>query len=262
MKERIVLLTGASSGIGAEMARQLHERGDIPILVARSGDALNSLQAELPNSDIHVCDVRENQQIQETVAQVSTCFGRIDALINNAGYGQFGLPLEISLTDYRGMMETNYLGAVQMSLAVLPLMLRRQRGVILNIASFAGLTGVPNLAGYAASKAALLSFTHSLALAYEPTIGIGALCPGPVQTPFFGDRPLEEQFPPLVAQQALTAEQVATEAIKLLDDPQIKVIPRTLNWAHRLSRWAPRLSRRITGQLYQSILRKREQSWT
>jgi short-subunit dehydrogenase len=258
MKQRIVLLTGASSGIGVEIARQLHRQGDIPILVARNRDALNSLRAELTDSVSYVCDVRDNQQIQDMVAQVITRFGQIDVLINNAGYGHFGLPLEIPLEDYRGMMETNYLGAVQMSLAVLPTMLSQQQGVILNIASYAALTGVPNLAGYAASKAALLSFTHSLALAYEPTIGIGALCPGPVQTPFFGDRSLEEQFPPLIAQQSLTAEQVAAEAINLLGHPQIKVIPRTLDWVHRCSRWAPRLSRRITGQLYQSFLQKKE----
>lgn len=262
MKQRIVLLTGASSGIGAEIARQLHNRGDRPILLARNHDALICLQAELTDAVIYVCDVRDNQRIQETVAQVLTRFGRIDALINNAGYGQFGLPLEVPLDEYRGMMETNYLGAVQMSLAVLPTMLNQQQGVILNIASFAGLTGVPNLAGYAASKAALLSFTHSLALAYEPAIRVGALCPGPVQTPFFGNRSLEEQFPPLVAQQVLTAEEVATEAVNLLNNPQIKVIPRTLDWAHRCSRWAPHLSHRITGQLYQSFLRNKEQSWT
>ena len=92
------------------------------------------------------------------------------------------------------MMETNYLGTVQLTQAVLPWMLQQGSGKIINIASVAALTGTPNLAAYCASKFALLGFSEALQLEFSPQIQVGVLCPGPVQTPFFREKILLHFF--------------------------------------------------------------------
>ena len=195
MQPRIVLVTGASSGIGEKIARLLVRRGDFPILVARRSEALQRLIRELGTGAAYPCDVTDGDSVRELVEQVKQTWERIDVLINNAGYGLFGGALEIPMSDYEGMIQTNYLGTVRLTRAVIPLMLEAGGGRIVNIASVAGLTGSPNLAAYCASKYALLGFSESLDLEFAPTIRVGVLCPGPVQTPFFRGKILPGSFP-------------------------------------------------------------------
>lgn len=257
MTKPIVLITGASSGIGEAIAKQLVPQGYFPILAARNLQALARIKQELGECAIFPCDVTKNHDVTQLVDQVVQQFGRIDILINSAGYGQFGGALDISLEDYQGMMETNYLGAVRMIHAVLPHMLRQGGGRIINIASLAGLIGIPNLAGYSASKFALLGFSESLRLEYSPMIQIGVLCPGPVLTPFFGNTPPSHHFPPLIARQMLDAQTVARYAMQLIEHPRDRmVIPHKLKWALRLRHLLPGFTFWATQFMYSRLMGK------
>ncbi|MFD1395115.1 SDR family NAD(P)-dependent oxidoreductase [Kroppenstedtia eburnea] len=247
---RIVLITGASSGIGKEIARELVARGDYPLLVARNERSLRHLREELGTGDWFPCDVTRQEEVENLAAEVIRRHPQVDVLINSAGFGRFGGALQIPLSDYQAMMETNYLGAVRMTLTLLPHMLERGGGRVVNIASVAGLSGSPNLAPYVASKFALVGFSESLHLEYAPVIQVGVLCPGPVQTPFFGAEDPSGYFPPPIARRLLDANTVARHALQLIDRPRVKVIPRSLSWAMRLRRWAPRLFLQMNRQLY------------
>lgn len=254
MNREIVLLTGASSGIGKEIAHQLvKEKRYFPLLVARNMDKLQELKNELKECDIFSCDVTNPEQVKNLVEQVVSEYGGIDVLMNNAGYGQFGGALDIPISDYIGIMDTNYLGAVRLIHAFLPYMLKAGNGKIINIASVAGLTGIPNLAAYCASKFALVGFSEALRLEYAPRIQVGVLCPGPVQTPFFrGDDP-RDLFPAPIARQILDVQTVAQHAVQLINRPRVKVIPRGLRWSMQFRRLVPRFYLRITKKLYDSL---------
>lgn len=256
MSKRIVLLTGASSGIGREIARLLVAKGDFPLLVARNKDALKEIIEELGRGAAFSCNVTEDDQVEHLVNEVIRRWGRVDVLINNAGFGQFGGALELPIATYEKMIQTNFLGAVRFTHALLPHMLQQGTGRIVNIASTAGLTGVPNLAAYVASKFALIGFSESIHLEYAPQIQVGILCPGPVNTPFFAGENPARLFPPLIARKIISPQTAARHAVRLIDRPRCKVIPFSLAFGMRLRHLLPSLYLRITKMIYDQHFEK------
>jgi uncharacterized protein len=256
LNPRIILITGASSGIGREMVRQLIQKGDYPLLVARDRNMLQKIKNESSHCEIFPCDITQPEQVKQLVDEVIHQFGRVDVLVNNAGYGRFGGSLDLPLTDYSGMMNTNYLGAVHLTHTLLPYMLVQGHGRIINISSIAGLTGIPNLAAYCASKFALIGFSEALHLEYYPMIQVGVLCPGPVQTPFFQDTDPSNHFPAPIYRQLIDVQTVARHAIQLIKRPRIKVIPRSLSWAIKVRRLAPAFYLWATKKMYDSFKKK------
>ncbi|GGE19378.1 oxidoreductase [Marinithermofilum abyssi] len=250
MNDRIVLITGASSGIGKEIARIVAARGHTPLLVARNRKPLAALQRELGRGECFSCDVTSQEDVKDLVEEVIQRYGKVDVLMNNAGYGCFGGALDVPIHEVEGMAETNYLGTVRIILAFLPHMLQQGEGRIVNIASVAGLTGIPNLAAYSASKFALMGFSESLRLEYSPRIQVGVLCPGPVQTPFFRGEDPARLFPGPIARQLLDVKTVAEEAVRLIDRPRVKVIPWSLRWAIRIRNMAPGVYFWATKRMY------------
>ncbi|PTM59169.1 SDR family NAD(P)-dependent oxidoreductase [Desmospora activa] len=256
MSQRNILITGASSGIGAEIARQLVQKGDFPLLVARDEAKLQQLRQDLGCGAAFTCDVTCTEEVNRLADCIYQRYGGVDVLINNAGYGKFGGSMEVSTTDYVGMIETNYLGAVRMTRALLPQLLQRN-GKIINIASIAGLTGIPNLAAYCASKFALIGYSESLQLEFAPRIQVGVLCPGPVQTPFFQGEDPASCFPPLILGRLLDTETVARHAVRLMERPRIKIIPAGMRWAMHLRHFSPQLYRWVLKRMYDSFAQKR-----
>jgi uncharacterized protein len=257
MDRRIVLVTGASRGIGREIAKLLAQKKDFPILVGRNKSSLETLKNELKVGEWFTCDVTCDQQVKQLVEQVIHRFGKIDVLINNAGFGVFGRFLEVPLEAYKQMMDTNYLGAVRLTYEVIPHMLQQGYGRIINIASIAGIIGVPNLAAYSASKFALIGFSEAIHLEYSPVIQVGVLCPGPVQTPFFGGKDPLELFPRLIARQLLDSRTVARYAVHLIDHPQFLVIPPTIRWAIRVGKLFPKFHSWSIKRLYNPLIRQK-----
>jgi uncharacterized protein len=186
---KVAIVTGASSGIGKAIALHLASNNYNVVLVARKKDKLHEVEQELAKYKVKAlvreCDVTKVVQVHDTVQHTIKTFGRIDVLVNCAGYGVYG-PLEtMRLEDINGQMVTNYFGSVLLikeSLAKL----KESKGVIVNIASMAGLNGLPNMAAYSASKHAIIGLSEALRHELEETgVAVCVVAPGKVKTPIF-----------------------------------------------------------------------------
>src|SRR5213593_4845417 len=166
------IVTGASSGIGAQLARDLAARGMRVALLARRADRLAALADEIRRGGGEAmavpCDVAERASIEGAVASVLERFGRVDLLVNDAGYGRHVLFKDHDAADIERMMRTNYLGVVWATKAVLPAMRARRRGWIVNISSVAGKLGQPDEAAYSASKFAVTGLSEGLSYELAP----------------------------------------------------------------------------------------------
>lgn len=153
--DKVVLITGASSGIGAATARAVHARGAVPVLAARRGDLLGALADELPGSLPVVVDVTTPDGPAAMVAAALAAFGRLDVLVDNAGQG-LHLPLEeVAPEDFRAVLELNVVAALAAMQAVMPSMRAQGAGAIVNISSGTSRRTIPGLGAYAATKSAL-----------------------------------------------------------------------------------------------------------
>lgn len=189
--EHWALITGASSGIGAEFARQLASRGMHLILTARRENLLTELAAELHTQhgtqvDIIPLDISEADAPAKLFAEIEARGRTIELLVNNAG---FGYVATIETTDVQRIVEmvrVNIAALTELSYRVLPGMMERGHGGIINVASVAAFQPVAYMGVYAASKAYVLHFTEALwAEAREKGVTVLALCPGPTRTDFF-----------------------------------------------------------------------------
>jgi short-subunit dehydrogenase len=187
LQGKVVLITGASSGIGALVARLLSQCGAIPVLTARSHAKLLEVSATIHGEHaVYVMDVTSEEQIREVVSQVQQRYGKIDVLLNNAGYGEFVPFSEATLSHFEQMMDVNYMGTVRCTHAVLPYMLQSGTGHIVNVASIAGKLATAKSTGYSATKHAVLGLTNALRQELRHTgIKVSAVNPGPIDTPFF-----------------------------------------------------------------------------
>jgi NAD(P)-dependent dehydrogenase (short-subunit alcohol dehydrogenase family) len=183
MPARVVLITGASSGIGAASAELLARRG---FLVYGSSRSPNFQPKQYRSLQL---DVRDDQSVQSAVSQIVKEAGTIDALINNAGCGLAGAVEDTTPEEALRQMDVNFMGAFRVARAVLPVMRQRRSGVIVNVSSLGGLFGLPFQSFYSASKFALEGFTESLRHEVKPFgIRVVLLEPGDVQTGFTGSR--------------------------------------------------------------------------
>ncbi|XP_029900466.1 dehydrogenase/reductase SDR family member 7 [Myripristis murdjan] len=192
LKGLVVWVTGASSGIGEELAYQLAGCGCRLILSARRVDELDRVKrcclerSNLQDQDILVLplDLLERTSHEAKMKTALQHFGNIDILINNGGRTQRSLCLETSLDVYQALMELNFLGTASLTKQVLPHMTQRGTGSVVTVSSVAGLAGAPLATGYCASKHALQGFFNALRteLTDYPHILISTVCPGPVQS--------------------------------------------------------------------------------
>ena len=184
------LITGASSGIGAEIARELAGRGYGVTLVARRADRLSDLADELRErngirAEVLACDVTDPTARHELLERVADTGLQTDVLVNNAGFGTAGAFTELDADREVQMVRTNVEAVVALTHGVAAGMVERGRGAILHVASSAGFQPLPRQATYAASKAFVLSFSEALSSELgESGITVTALCPGPVRSEF------------------------------------------------------------------------------
>lgn len=187
--QKVVVVTGASSGIGADLARQLALLKTRLVLASRSEEKLASLQEELKGkgSEILICptDVRELSQVKSLISQTEKKFGTIDILINNAGVGHFGPLDQADPNQIRAVMETTFWGAVYACLSAIPIMKAKGQGSIVNITSTAGFHGFPDIAVYSSSKAALHTLSEALRIEMAPSgIQVVEIQPGVIDNEF------------------------------------------------------------------------------
>lgn len=188
LRDRVVIVTGASSGFGALIARMAAQAGARLVLVARSAGRLEQLAAELGGPEralVVPTDVTDTAAVQRMVAQTLGHYGRIDVLVNNAGYGVFDPVAKLPLDAIEGMLDVNFLGAVRCTQAVLPHMQARRSGQVIMIASIAGLLPFLNMGGYCASKFAALGYFQTLQVELRGSgVRCAVICPGPSKTEF------------------------------------------------------------------------------
>lgn len=184
--DKVIWITGASAGIGAELARQLDKQGARLVLSARNEERLNELKSSLTRASEHLVlplDLANSDNFCLLVQQVIDATGLIDLLINNGGLSQRATASETVMNVERAIMEVNYFGNIALTKAVLPVMQQQKNGHILVISSIAGKFGFFLRSAYAASKHALLGYYESLALEEEKNnIRITIACPGKINT--------------------------------------------------------------------------------
>ncbi|MGZ5342799.1 MAG: SDR family oxidoreductase [Solirubrobacterales bacterium] len=216
--DKVLLITGASSGIGAETARHAAKAGYRLVLGARSEEKLIELVAELGGEEkaiAVVCDVTDWDQVQEIVATATERFGRLDAVFANAGFGATRGFLESSPEEWRSMVLTNVYGVALTIRATLPILLDAKQGHFLITGSVAGRRALPGSL-YSATKWAVTAIGEGLRQEIRQThenhsIRVTLLEPGMVNTPFFDNPPGES---------ALQPEDIARAALFALEQPQ------------------------------------------
>ncbi|MFB4359225.1 SDR family NAD(P)-dependent oxidoreductase [Pantoea sp. BS_8] len=177
---KIVVVTGAGSGIGAASAKRFAEEGASVVLVGRTRDKLEKVAAQLSGQDHMVadCDVAEADQVQDLTSRVEEKYGRVDVLVNNAGIIVQGRIHEIELADWKKLMSVDLDGVFHCVHYFMPALLKT-RGNVVNISSVSGLGGDWGMSVYNAAKGAITNFTRSLAMDYGTDgVRVNAICPG------------------------------------------------------------------------------------
>jgi uncharacterized protein len=227
------LITGASAGIGREFARQLAPRARTLVLVARREQRLNELREELHNRNtqlnVHtrVIDLCDKNQIDELIRWLEQNKIEIDFLINNAGLGDYG---SIATSDPERddrIIQVNITALTLLTCGLLPQMIAKRQGAILNVSSSAGFLSIPGMAVYAASKAYVNSFSEALRAELRGSgVVVTALCPGPVHTEF-GDAAKRPGGQPETGPEFVyvSVEKTARDALSAIESDKPLVIP-------------------------------------
>ncbi|MBI3770971.1 MAG: SDR family NAD(P)-dependent oxidoreductase [Deltaproteobacteria bacterium] len=242
------LVTGASSGIGAAVCRALADAGATVALVARRAERLAEIAAALPpgRHATFPCDVRDPAALAAALAAVRARLGDVDVLVNNAGIGRYQPFVETDAEETAAILETNLHAALHLTRAVLPGMLARGRGHVVNVASIAGRIGSRNHAVYCASKFALAGFSESLVYELAGTgVGVTLVNPGIIATPFF-DHASFARFPARARRRAIAPAVVAAAIVRAIRRDRIEVtVPAHYAIGTLLKTLAPALFRRL-----------------
>jgi short-subunit dehydrogenase len=244
-----VLVTGASSGIGLELARCFAADGCRLILIARNTEALETLAKELRNkhgieTQVLTADLSKRETPKRIFDELQNAGITVDVLVNNAGFGAHGAFVEMSLAWQLEMLQVNIAALTELTGLFLPGMIQRRRGGILNVGSVAGFQPGPGMAVYYATKAYVLSFTEALA---EELLGTGltvsVLCPGPT-TSNFGNVARGDKVRKLKTTK-MSAETVARHGHRAFRNGKVTVVPGIANhllvFLNRITpRWFPR----------------------
>ncbi|GAB6991533.1 SDR family oxidoreductase [Paenibacillus pini] len=249
LKNKVVFITGASSGIGALTAQMVSSQGAIPILAARSQQRLEETARLIQGPhEIRLMDVTQENEVQRTLEDIIHRYGGIDILLNNAGYGKFENALDMPAEEYGKMMDVNYMGTVRCTKAVLPHMLQRKRGQIINVASMAGKIGTAKSTAYTATKHAVLGFSNSLRQELRGTgITVSTINPGPIDTAFFEQADPSGSYVNNVRWLMMKPEHVARKIVRVMNTRKEEInLPVSAAAAMRLYQLFPRLSDRLT----------------
>lgn len=192
---KIWLITGVSSGIGLALAEAALARGDIVIGSLRQASQAADFETRAPGrAHAVIMDVTQPDQIREAINKAIAFHGSIDVVVNNAGFGMVGAVEETAIDEARAIFETNFFGAFQLTKAVLPQLRQQGSGHIVNISSAAGVSAVPGLGIYSASKFAMEGMTEALAVEVASSgITVSLVEPGAILTNFPGSSIVEVQ---------------------------------------------------------------------
>ncbi|EIT87292.1 short chain dehydrogenase/reductase family oxidoreductase [Fictibacillus macauensis ZFHKF-1] len=253
---QVIVITGASSGLGAQLAFDAATLGAEVVLMARTGEKLVEVQERIAHATgkepllytLDVANVEEVRAVFDALLQKVTPH----VLINNAGFGVFDSFHEANLSDIQHMLQTNVMGTMACTQAVLGAMRQHGRGHIINIASQAGKLSTPKSTGYAASKHAVLGFTNGLRMELAGTgIAVTAVNPGPIATNFFATADPSGNYVNNVKRWMLTPQAVSKAVLGAISSRRREVnIPRLMGIGSTLYQLFPRLVETLGGKAF------------
>jgi hypothetical protein len=262
-KNKVVVITGASSGIGEAAAEKFAKKGANIVLVARRKEKLEEVERKLSNYSIkilvHVCDVSDKEQVKQMSEKVIETFSKIDVLVNNAGFVIYGKIEELSIEDIESQMQTNYFGMINCTKYFLPYFLKQNFGHIVNVASVGGSFGVPGIASYCATKFAMLGFSEGLHHELHGTnVGVTVVSPIMVKTSLF-EHPSFKNFTKHATGVSLNSGTVANAIIKASNSSRLEiVVPSFIRIGIWLKQTFPFLINPIIGMAFRKQLDKRD----
>ena len=228
-KNKNIIITGPTSGIGQSLAFKLAEQGANLILVSRSHEKLKSLKSKLASYNVNVfivtADLSDKEAVKESYDSIKALNVKIDILINNAGFGMSTKYLSKNYGDYEKMVNLNILSVINLTSLFLPEILKNKEGGVINVASTGAFQPLPYQAVYGASKAFVLSYTEALYAEYsESNIHIMTLCPGFTDSNF-----KEVSSAPDADIKYMSSDEVATTCIKSFEKKKIICVPGSQN---------------------------------
>jgi short-subunit dehydrogenase len=262
-KDKTVIITGASAGVGAAAARTFARLGANLVLVARGQAALDIITDELSqitsvvNVAMNINNPAANETLLETAAQK---FGSVDVLVNNAGFHQRGNVERNQAADLAQMVDVNLRAPIQLSALMLPYLLEAGGGAIVNVGSLAGRTPLQGAATYAATKAGLRAFTYSLSDELkDKNINVGVVSPGPIDTGFIMSE-IDQVEDIVFSQPMSSAQQVADAIVSCACGDSVEIsLPRASGWLTTISYLFPSLRRALRPALYRKGRKAKEQ---
>lgn len=255
MEHKIIVITGASGGIGQATAYLCAKKGWTVVLIGRAEKTLIKIHTEVSKynseSRYFLLDVTSQEKVRKTIQEILNHYGKVDAWVNNAGYGLFSSLEEANLQDYHGMMEANYFGTVYCTKGILPTLIKQKQGVIINVASVGGLIATAKSGGYSASKAATIQFTRCMRQEVRGTgIRVFSINPGPVETPFFDHNLASRQYRDKVKTFMISPEKVAQAIVKGIEKGNHDIIlPWYMGIGSKLYHLFPRFYEKVISPL-------------
>ncbi len=259
--KKVVVITGASSGIGEQSAEKFAQLHAIVILVSRNEEKLQQISSRLSKYQttvlVYACDISKKDQVDKMAKFVIEKFGSVDVLVNNAGFGIYDTVEKIKVEEMESQMSTNFFGMMYCIKAFLPKMLEKRSGHIVNVASVAASIGIPGMASYCASKFAMLGFSESLYHELKGTgVGITVVSPIMVRTNFFDHVSFGKM--PRYSSTSLDPKTVANAVIKASSSPRLEiVVPQFVRFVIWLKQTLPYIINPIIGGIFRRSLKSK-----
>ncbi len=223
IQDKVIIITGASGGIGLALAHELSKRGGKVVLAARSKEKIDELSKAISGSIAIQTDVTKQEDIKNLIAETEAKFGRVDVLVNNAGRGLYAAVEKVDIKEYKNIMELNVFSVFNAMQEVIPLMRKQGGGFIMNISSMVSKNYYPSLGAYASTKYALnaLSLTSRTELAKDNII-VSVFHPKMTDTDF-GKNALRSEATPVIASIGMDIDTAELVAEKIADQIESEV---------------------------------------
>ena len=258
---KVVVITGASSGIGEQSAEKFAKLHANVVLVSRNEKRLQEIATKLSKYNIeafaYACDISNKDQVDKMGKIIIEKFGKIDVLVNNAGFGIYNTVEKTKINEMESQISTNFLGMMYCTKTFLQKMLEQRSGHIVNVASVAGSIGIPGMASYCASKFAMLGFSESLFHELKGTgVGITVVSPIMVRTNFFNHESFGKM--PRYSATSLDSKTVANAVVRAASSPRIEiVVPQIVRFVIWLKKTFPYLINPIVGEIFRKSVKSK-----
>jgi len=258
---KVVVITGASSGIGEQSAEEFVKLHANVILISRNEEKLQEIATKLSKYHtkvfVYACDVSKKNQVDAMGKIIIEKFGTIDILVNNAGFGIHNTVNETKIEEMESQMMTNFFGMMYCTKAFLPKMLEQRSGHIVNVASVAGSIGIPGMASYCASKFAMLGFSESLFHELKGTgVGITVVSPIMVRTNFLNHESFGKM--PRYSFTSLSSKTVANAVVRAASSPRLEiVVPQFVRFVIWVKQTLPYLINPIVGGIFRKSMKSK-----